>query len=1300
MSKTIHDYVDNNLFSRHYLDKELRLKFDVAAAQPVFDWACANFDAQKLEKISEAQLESEFVAPILEKIGYQFINQLHKQVFGKTIIPDYALFANKEEKNAQYDSQRADAQGAIALCEAKAYAVDLDNKKIDLKNPHFQLIDYLTKLRVNIGLLTNGRHWRFYNVSQNVASKVFFELHLDKIILEKDFDAFLYFYTIFGVAAFAKSAETEKIPTVRHELLERNRLAIEEIERDLKAVIYGKDSIVELFGQSLYQRTGAAADLGEVYQNSVTFCFRLLFVAYFEDKFNDTLFEQHLYYGRKSLHQLLARIGDENVYIDEHYLAWSELHHLFNILDRGDDNLNIPLLNGGLFSPSKARLLQQSKAINNRDLRRLLQQLLQVGKSRRDFRTLSVQHLGNIYEGLLEFEFREVVDSALYYLTYSEGSKNIEGYFDSYDYGELKKNKKISHIEEVKYKKGDIYFSDRSSNRKTTASYYTPPAFTQYMAQEAIAEAEKQEPNLLNWRILDNACGSGHFLIETLDQVTRRAFDKIGNEQDNDAPTLLLRQTFEAEKIAVAAAVAETLGEAVAIDELSLLKRLMLKKVIYGLDLNPFAVELTRLSLWLDTFVIGTPLSFIEHHIRRGNALIGSTKTELIAALGQNNLFAESIKNQINDLVGQLLVINDLRDNNAADIAASKATFERISPALSRLNSILNLVTFEKMLPFIYDKSEAKQWGSLVKSALDQPQAFIQSDPTDTLNQEIAKAADLYQFFNYEIAFAEAFATPSDSGFHIVIGNPPWDKTKFDESEFFSVWRSAYRSAINSRKQEMRDEVLSYPYAVREYEARKKYINNTNDYFKTYFPLNRGAGDNNLFRLFLEHNLRLLTPKGSLNYLTPSAWSYEDSSLQLRQHIFEQYQTKYFYQFENREKIFDRVDSRYKFAVFQLLPNAEPTNNTTIKTRFMQTDVNILRGQEGVISYPIADIRGLSPHHSSLFEVRQATDLGILRKLYAAFAPINPDYMDFRRELDMTNDRDIFLETCSTAIDWPLYEGKMIQQYNANYAPAKYWVNAETLRKRLLSVETSRLIGDIYEQLPEADKRKGKRESVLQHLGLADERELAPHLDFDYNYPRLAFRGIARNTDERTLITALLPAFSTFGHSMMANTTHKYILNAANQIESRPISTARLLLVQAVFNSLLADFFIRLLVDINVSKTYLMRLPMPQPSDAELLANPKYVRIVRLAAILNLNVMGIAAYGDLAASLGITSADLPKNEKQRARLSIEIDVLVAQLYGISSAELAHLTSPTYFKIFNEQQAGYLSALLEAFDNDF
>jgi hypothetical protein len=437
---------------------------------------------------------------------------------------------------------------------------------------------------------------------------------------------------------------------------------------------------------------------------------------------------------------------------------------------------------------------------------------------------------------------------------------------------------------------------------------------------------------------------------------------------------------------------------------------------------------------------------------------------------------------------------------------------------------------------------------------------------------------------------------------------------------------------------------------------------------------------------------------GTLSYITPSAWIYEDSSLNLRKHIFTNYNLHYFYQFENKKKIFPAVDSRYKFAIFQIsqqdfLPNL--VNLKALPVRFMKTDTNILyenNGQNEILGYPYEDIYKLSPQHWALFEVKSAQDLAIIRKIYQKFAPLNPNFMDFRNELHITADRDIFKEKHNNMV---LYEGKMIHQFKNSLAEAQYWVSQNDFENRMNTTEISRLVSDIYAQLSEKNGQN-HRKKVLHALHL-QESDLKKWIVLDSQYPRLCFRSIARNTDMRTLIAGIIPQNHTFGNSLFGHIPKKYRLNGLTiEIQSTPLE--RVLFTQSIFNSLITDYIIRFMVDSNVNKTYLMRLPMPQPQDAEFLQNDLYKKIIintlKINLVNNSNLNAVLHSFILSNGLKI---DLPKTEKQKIFLQIDNDCLIAKLYGLTYAELAHLTSAEYFKILNEQQPEYISALLAKYE---
>ena len=1372
------DFINNTQFNRQLLLDELPKIFKNELSKPVFEVIKLLYNKEKFEQLNEAQIEEEFIKPVLQALGYAFAYQVSKKAFGKSHKPDFALFANTTLKDEHYSKEKDENTNILALCESKAYHVELDNKRIE-ENPHFQLIRYLNDLKIDYGFLTNGRFWRFYDTKVNRANKIFYEIDLEQVILNNDLEAFNYFYFVFRKDNFVQKETTSTTQTSGiQDIIAQNEEIKAGVERDLREVIYGADSLVEQIGQALYNNKEIddeldddeikpAPTLAEIYQNSVTFAFRMLFIAYFEDKFEDELFKIHKIYKKYSLRQIINNLNNTTEYEIDEFNGWGDLKYLFEILDEGRKDYRIPLLNGGLFAEDKAQLLTRSNVINNKDLAYLLKNLLGIKKAApispkveeqkpslftnerqtknlpfskdglvtRDFKTLSITHIGNIYEGLLEFDFKRVPENQkTHYVIYQNKGKEIDGQLDDFDYNALKNNKSVTILHSKTYQQNEIYFSQSSNSRKTTASYYTPTSFTEFMATSALKEAISNEPQVLKLRILDNACGSGHFLIEILNQITEISYQNLHNQdntkennQQNDFLTIStenLKETLETEKNTILQKLKTYIKGEIKIDELVLLKRILLKKIIFGVDLNAFAVELTRLSLWLDTFIFGTPLSFIEHHVKQGNALIGAKFGEVMhqfldVETQQVNLIGEQVKIQLQDTIKQLKQLSDLKDTTQEDILKSKQIYKNLQKPLITLNRVLNLHTYQQFVPFEYPEkeqiNERLAVNISIKKAFDNLQSDILEEKNTIIINEIDKISKKYLFFNYEIEFAEVFQGNLDNeannkGFHIIIGNPPWDKTKFDDKDFFSQYRSSYRTMKQSEKEEVRQNILEYTNVRQEYENEKDSREKNNEYYKATYPYNAGTGDGNLFRFFIERNLALLHPKGAITYLTPSSWIYEDGSTKLRKHILQEYQLNFFFQFENKKAIFERVHRSYKFATFQvtqknnishLTPKGGIKNDTSIPVRFMETDITVLKvpfgdlgAAENILEYPIADISLLSPEYLSFMEVKTNRDLEILRMIYAKFAPISTDYIDFRNELHATFDRNLFLETNDVGL-LPLYEGKMIYQYNSKYTDPQYFVNQKALENRLESVEISRLVDDIFEQIDEdfkaTLKNKGKQYTVLTYLEMENESELVPFLVFDTSFARLMFRGISSNTNERTMISALLPTNYTYQHSMFGHSPKNYVLEG-KKVVVKKVPLERVLFVNAVLNSLVNDYVARFIVDINVSKTYLMRLPFPQPTDLELKENVKYQKIIKNAFLLNWrnNKSGFASE---AQELNILETELPKTDKHYIKMCLENDMLVTELYGISKEELAHITGEAYFKVLHNNNQAYLDNLL-------
>ncbi|WP_300968050.1 Eco57I restriction-modification methylase domain-containing protein [Helicobacter japonicus] len=1304
-------FLNNNLFTTYTLEVDFPhiYEFDKnkQKAQAALDSIKALYDKAKFLKQNEHQFEDDFIAKVLEILGWEFIRQDEKIIQGKLEKPDFLLFSNTNSKKAYESIEKGQRQATNAhisvILESKAYNVEVDNKKIK-DNPHFQLLRYLSNLKLDFGFLTNGRIWRFYDNSKLSSQKVFYEINLEMIVESNDTQGFNYFYHIFHANNFTKP-NTESKNTIT-DILNKNNQAKINIEDDLQSLIYGingKDSLFEQIGSCIYAKN-PNVKLEDIYQSSLYFIFRLLFIAYFEDKFDAILLKHSSFKEHISLYTLLEKLKNKQENLAQSYGGLSDLEQIFRIYNEGNPNLDMPIFNGGLFDEANAPLLKMPKIFNDKDLMDILDSLFNYQSTdtqntlfRRDYRTLSVAHLGTIYEGLLSYFFA-IAEEEIFYLVYAPKKgkgklDSIEGYFDSYDYAKIKKDSTIHR--QATYKKGQIYLKNTSNSRKSTASFYTPDSITKFLVQSALKD-KLNDNNILHFKILDNACGSGHFLVEALNQITQ-----IVQEDFESFPAL--KSVYEQEKQAVQNNICAFIKGYEA-DESDILKRLLLKRVIFGVDLNPFSIELTKLSLWIDSFIFGTPLSFLEHHIKCGNALIGTNIKEfkdyyhtLQAKMSKQkgkksgqSLLIYNFLNEFQILSEVFAKLDSIKDTTEEQIKESKRLYkDEIAPTLEKLNLYLNMLNSRSFM----NAQELKLFYALTQS--DNIEKLADTKEYEGLKKAIQAYAKEFSFFNYEIEFPEIIDVKSSSfvGFQAIVGNPPWDKTKFSDSDFFPQYQSNYRTLSNSGKKEVQDNLLAKSYIKKEYEATKAFVSVQNEYYKAHFPLNVGSGDGNLFRFFVERNLSLLAPNASLNYVLPSALMLEEGSYTLRKEILENKTLKYFYSFENREGVFNDVHRSYKFALIQVV-NAKPKPKHTIQTMFYKTSIEEIYDKSNIIPLTPQDIKALSPNQLALQEVRSQKDLEILQKCYAAFAPLNS--LDMRRELDMTNDKEIFLDfrnelhmTNDKHSYVPLYEGKMINQFDAEATHPQYFLNIADFDRRLRSKEIYRLKQDLG-----IDNKEYERLLESVYPKMSKEKAEDSFIVYDRQFYRLGFRAIASDTNERTLIFSLLPKNCGFGNSIWSSVPKIYIQENGT-ITHRKVSHLRICFALGIFNSLIVDFITRGMVQMNVNKTYLERIPLPQPSDKEIVENATYLSIAKNALILQLYNDKAGHFKELQEEFKISQNAIPKTSKLYDELKAKQDIAIAKLYGLDKEEFCYALES--FKVLQKQKSEYIALLKNSWE---
>ncbi|TSA80152.1 N-6 DNA methylase [Helicobacter mehlei] len=1274
-------YFHNTLFTPYTLEQELPKLYNFAQTQEQAKEVLEKITALNLPHFktsNEHQFEDHFIAKVLDLLGWAYLRQEEKSIQGKLEKPDFLLFASPELKQAYQALDKTERYASNAffsvICESKAYSIEVDSgKKTPAHNPHYQILHYLNALRHNYGFLTNGRVWRFYDAHKPTYHKVFFQVDLEMILQTQDLEHFLYFYHIFNAANFLPQTleDRKEHTTTMGAALKANDKKKTDIEEDLKNLIYGTEgytfSLFEDIGVALHARH-PQAPLEDIYQNTLYFLFRLLFIAYFEDKFEDLL-KKHSGFGKHlSIHNILEWLEDD----PQTYYGMGKLEHLFSIYNEGNENYAMPLFDGGLFEPSKTQLFKAGKIISDSLLKKILTHLFYYEDCKRGYATLSVVHLGSIYEGLMSYFFAIATEEIHYCKT-----QKSEGYYDNHDKILLEKQEKITSSQD--YPKGQIYLKNTSNSRKSSGSFYTHEDITKTLVQHALADLNNE--NILEFKILDNACGSGAFLIEALNLASQKALE-------HNYPAL--QTPFEQEK-ALIEQQAQRYIPGYQADEAAILKRLLLKKMIYGVDINPFSIELAKLSLWIDSFVFGTPLSFLEHHIKCGNALMGCSLSAFEEFLGKSGrLFNENFFKEFETLKTLFSQLANTKDSTKEEIAHSKALYAQIQPHLDQLNLYLNFYNTQELIAHKADPALKEFWQRRAKGLEGVGLEQLHTPAYSDVKECIQAHAQEFRFFNYEIEFPEIASGSGGlfalkhSGFDAIIGNPPWEKSKFDESEFFSAFRSAYRTFSLAQKQEFKTNALAKPYIKREFDTQQAHIQTTNAYYKAHYPNSRGAGDGNLFRFFIERHLSLLGSKGRLCVVIPSALMLEEGSLGLRKRLLEKHTLEFFYSFENRQGIFKDVHRCYKFALLGVRAFI-CSKDHPIKALFYLEDLEQIQSTKPLL-IPLQSL--LNSAKCALKEVRSALDLEILEHCASRFARLNEGWLNFRRELDMSGDKDLFkpqmwldfrselhmtgdkdlfipIDTQSKtqtaplakAALLPLLEGKHIHQFNAQFAPPRFCVELKALQERLKSKEEHRA-------------KKGGYSGAIA---------------YEYQYLRLGYRGIARDTDERSLIVSLIPKGCSAGHSMYLSVPYTYTKEGI--VETHPLQT---LFTLGVLNSLVVDFLLRLHSQMNISKIYLYELPLPQPSLEEIKTNPLYLAIAQSALECQLYHDTNGHFSDLA-RLFKPPLDVPKTSKLYHTKRAQLDITIARdVYGLSRDQFLHLLDS--FRVLKNKQPGFIALL--------
>ncbi len=398
-----------------------------------------------------------------------------------------------------------------------------------------------------------------------------------------------------------------------------------------------------------------------------------------------------------------------------------------------------------------------------------------------------------------------------------------------------------------------------------------------------------------------------------------------------------------------------------------------------------------------------------------------------------------------------------------------------------------------------------------------------------------------------EIFFDENGALIEDAGFDVVIGNPPWEIWKPNSDEFFSQYDETYLALSNNKKKNQRQKELfeampriqaKWIEEVNRIEQGSIYFRETDNFnYQSWVVEGRRTGsDINLYKISVERFLQLLKPEQHLSLIVPDNLMTDLGSSGLRHLIFDHYDLEEFLSFENRQKIFPSVHGCYKFAVTTI--KKSPTARDHFAAFFYKTNLDTLNQENEKMAYPFYLVKEAEPEKYSLFEPRSQKEFNLYQKIKLKFPPLREtEVIKLRRDFDKTNDSASFVDI--NEADYPLYEGKLMNQF--------------------------KLVGQPTEGVYEAD--------IIRKTGA------------DYEQYRIGIRAVASSTNQRSLIATLLPRNTTAANNLLM------------EKDVDPTKIQEKLLILGVLNSYPLDFVLRKLVNTNINQTYLKQLPIPTMDD-------------------------------------------------------------------------------------------------------
>ena len=1303
-----------NLFTDYFLTNgitatpEWRTSVAAAAQFDTFrDGVRQRYDAlTHSQDPNEAVTEQELIRPVLEALGWT--DYLPQQGASRNEdIPDLLLFPQPDAKERAIAKASAEERyrDAVVVEESKRFGLPLDARGRDGRRqattPHDQIVRYLSTAevesegRIRWGVLTNGGVWRLYDYRARPRATGYFEADLGEILESGDTDRLRTFYLLFRRDSF-EAQEGATVSFLETALAEGRRYE-QQVAQDLSAVVF--ERAFPRLVQALAEHT--QREPAELRGPALILLYRLLFVLYAEDRgllpVNDS---RYVDYGlRKPVRDDIARRMAEGSALSSRATNYYDhLMTLSQLIDQGDAAIGLPPYNGGLFNDAAAPLLS-SVRLPDAAIAPIIYDLshTETPEGRRfvNYRDMSVQQLGSIYERLLEREPVWDDDGNVVARPNSYARKDSGSFFTPQELVDLIVDRTLKPLAEERLGAFVEKAVELAADPRPKAERHAE------LLQMDPAEA------VLDLKVLDPAMGSGHFLVTAVDFLSDYIAEMVEHAPgvpewlDGEyVSPLVERVAAIRQDIAQRAQAADWVMDQAQLTDQSIIRRMVLKRCIYGADKNPLTVELAKVSLWLHSFTVGAPLSFLDHHLRSGDSLVGLRVMEATAELNRlGGLFASSAITGAEAATDGMERIEEMSDADIAEVRQSATLFQDVEDTTADLRSLLDLLTGLRWLTAGMKQRERRAFETqLVDTLAEQPDeaygllargvftdgSLPESAFTDLWN----KARSIAQregFLHWEAAFPGVWhswqSAHSQGGFDAVIGNPPWDRIKLQEVEWFATRAPelAHAPTAAARKNGVDRLRASGSPLASEFDAAKERAESLGKMVRAsgHYPL-LGSGDVNLYSLFVERAMGLVKPDGIVGLLTPSGIYADKTAANFFRSVSTSGRVGGLFDFENRKIFFKDIHASFKFCA--LIFGGEERRFYETRCAFFLHDSKTIEDPDRCFTLAPADFDRVNPNTGTSPIFRTRRDAEITRRIYERH-PVLVDRsgggerkawpVRYHTMFHMTNDSHLFRTATQLNNDgfyrvegnrWkkgddlylPLYEGKMVQAFD--HRAASVVVNPNNLNRPAQPREAT-----LAEHADTGWLPTPQFWVAASDCGWDSGTEWV-----------LGFKEITAPTNARTYIAALFPTVG-FGNKVP-------ILKPQQENRNEWLLAANL-------NSMVFDFATRQKVQGQTLNLFIIeQLPVIAPDDYGRQFGTTTTRDLVRDHVLRLTYTA-DDMAPFARDLGFDGPPFTWDEEERRHLHARLDALYFHLYGLSRDEADYVLS-TFPIVQKEDEAEF------------